>query len=195
MTPEELLAEIAKILKDLKIPYVITGGFAVSVWGKPRYTADIDIVVEMIEKNIKPLVKKLMAVDKNIYAPEDMIREALIHKSEFNFIHPNTGIKVDFFVMDNSPYNKLTIERAVLRDMYGTKAFFVSPEDLILSKLIWSKDSYSQKQLEDIKTVLRNTKIKLDFKYLKAWAEKHGTENTLNQLIKENVPFDINLIL
>ncbi|MCX6724089.1 MAG: hypothetical protein NT155_02865 [Candidatus Staskawiczbacteria bacterium] len=55
MNPEELLAEIAKILKDLKISYAITGGFAVSVWGRPRYTADIDIVVELIEKNIKPL--------------------------------------------------------------------------------------------------------------------------------------------
>lgn len=185
MTPEELLAEIAKILKDLKIPYAVTGGFAVSVWGKPRYTADIDIVVELIEKNIKPLAKKLLAVDKNVYADEDMIKDALIHKSEFNFIHPDTGIKVDFFVMADNPYNKLKIKRAILQDMYGARAFFVSPEDLILGKLIWSKESYSEKQFEDIKTILRNSKIKLDFKYLKTWAKKHGTIDALENLIKK----------
>jgi len=36
MSPEQLLYRIAKILKDLKIPYIITGGFSIAVWGKPR---------------------------------------------------------------------------------------------------------------------------------------------------------------
>ena len=185
MTPEELLAEIAKILKDLKIPYAVTGGFAVSVWGKPRYTSDIDIVVELTEKSIKPLAKKLLGVDKNVYADEDMMRDALIHKGEFNFIHPDTGLKVDFFIRDNNPYNKLKIKRAILRDIYGAEVFFISPEDLILSKLIWSKESYSQKQLEDIKSVIKNNKIKLDFEYIKNWAENHGTIDVLENIIKE----------
>lgn len=185
MSPEEVLAKIAEILKNLKIPYAITGGFAVSVWGKPRYTADIDIVVELVEKNIKSLAKKVLAIDKNFYVDEDMVREAIIQKSEFNVIDSDSGMKIDFFVMDNTPYNKLKIKRAILRDMYGAKAFFVSPEDLILGKLIWSKESYSQKQWDDIKTVLRNPKIKLDFKYLKAWAKKHGTIDILKDLIKK----------
>jgi hypothetical protein len=185
MTPEELLIRISKILQNLKIPYAVTGGFAVVIWGKPRYTADIDIVVELMEKNIKPLAKSLLAIDKNVYADEEMMREALVNKSEFNFIHPDTGLKVDFFVMDNGPYNKLKIKRAVACDIYGQKVFFVSPEDLILSKLLWSKEGYSQKQLEDIKTVLKNPKIKLDFKYLNSWAEKQNTREILDEIIEE----------
>ena len=62
---------------------------------------------------------------------------------------------------------------------------FFSPEDLILSKLLWSEENYSQKQLEDVKTVLKNGKIKLDFKYLKTWSVKQGTIDTLENLIKE----------
>lgn len=185
MTPEELLIKISKILESLRIPYAVTGGFAVTVWGKPRYTADIDIVVELLEKNIKPLAKELLAIDKNVYADEEMMKDALIYKGEFNFIHPDTGFKVDFFVQDNNFYNKLKIKRAILRNIYGQKIFFVSPEDLILSKLLWSEESYSQKQSEDIKSVLRNTKIKLDLKYIKKWAEKQGTTETLNKVIKE----------
>lgn len=64
MAPEELLIKISDILNDLKITYAITGGYAVSVWGRPRYTADIDIIVEMKEKNIKPLAKKLLMIEK-----------------------------------------------------------------------------------------------------------------------------------
>ena len=67
----------------------------------------IDIVVEMQEKDIKPLVKKIFEVDKNVYADENMIRDALLHKSEFNFIHPDSGMKVDFFVLADNFYNKL----------------------------------------------------------------------------------------
>lgn len=185
ITPEILLIKISEILEELEIPYAVTGGFAVVIWGKPRYTADIDIIIEFVKKKIKFLSKKLLAIDKDVYADEDMMQEALEHHGEFNFIHPDTGLKVDFFVQDNNPYNKLKIERAILRKIDGRNIPFVSPEDLILSKLIWSEESVSQKQIEDIKSVIRNPKIKLDLKYLRNWAEKQGTMKVLKKLIKE----------
>jgi hypothetical protein len=188
MAPEELLAEIVKILGGLKIPYAITGGFAVSVWGRPRSTNDIDIIVEMTEKNIKPLVNKITFLKKDIYADEDMVRDALEQKSEFNFIDPDMGVKVDFFVLADNVYNKLKIKRAILQDVFGVvKAYFVSPEDLILSKLLWSKESSSWKQREDVKTVLNNSKLKLDFKYINKWSEKQGTVEILKDLIKDKL--------
>src|SRR3989338_4145681 len=184
MAPEELLKNIAKILDELKIPYAITGGFAVSVWGRIRSTLDIDIFVEMSDKNVKPLVAKVRNLVKNAYADEDAVRDALLHKSEFNFIDHDSGMKVDFFVQADNPYNKLKIKRRVLRDIYGAKIYFVSPEDLILSKLLWSKESSSWKQREDIKTVLEKQKGKLDSDYLNSWAKKHETIEILNDLLK-----------
>ncbi len=50
--PRHLLINIARILKQLKIPYIITGGMAVLIWGRPRFTADIDIVVELKKKDM-----------------------------------------------------------------------------------------------------------------------------------------------
>ena len=184
MNPDELLTTISEILQDLKIPYAVTGGFAVTIWGKPRYTADIDVIIDMADKNIKPLAKKLLAIDKDVYVSEDMMREALLYHGEFNFIHSDTGLKVDFFVQDDNPYNKVKMKRAVVRDIFGHKIPFVSPEDLVLSKLIWSKDSESQKQAEDIKSVLRNPKIKVDVAYLKDWAQKQETIEVLEALIE-----------
>lgn len=185
MAPEELIIKIVNILNDLKIPYAITGGFAIVVWGRPRYTADVDIIVEMAEKNIKPLASRLLEIDKNVYVDEDTMREALQYKSEFNFIEPDMGLKVDFFVKDNTPYNKLKIKRAIAKDIFGQEILFVSPEDLILSKMSWAKDSESQKQFEDIRTVLRNKKIKLDLKYIRGWAVKQETIEIFERLLKE----------
>ena len=184
MTPEELLKNIAKILDKLKIPYAVTGGFAVSVWGKIRSTLDIDIIVEMSDKNVKPLVAEVRKLVENAYADEDAVRDALLHKGEFNFIDPDSGMKVDFFVQADNSYNKLKIKRRVLRDVYGAKIYFVSSEDLILSKLLWSRESSSWKQREDVKTVLEKQKGKLDLEYLDGWAEKHGTAEILSDLLK-----------
>lgn len=185
MDPKELLIKVTDILHDLKIPYAVTGGFAVTIWGVPRYTADIDIIIELVDKNIKPLAKQLLAIDKEVYADEGMMKEALLYHGEFNFIHPQTGLKVDFFVQDDQPYNKLKFKRAVLRDNYGRGISFISPEDLILGKLRWSKESGSEKQQEDIKNVLRNNKLKLDMDYIRGWAEKHDTIDKLEQLIEQ----------
>lgn len=95
-TPEQLLCKIAKILETFKIIYAVTGGFAVAVWGKPRFTADIDIIVELVLQNIKPLAKAFLSTDKDVYASEEGMRDALEHKGEFNFVHLQGGLKVDF---------------------------------------------------------------------------------------------------
>ena len=61
---EKLLIRIAKILSDLEIKYSVTGGFAVSVWGRPRATFDIDIIVKIIEPQAVPLARALKKIDR-----------------------------------------------------------------------------------------------------------------------------------
>ncbi|PIQ92612.1 MAG: hypothetical protein COV69_02035 [Parcubacteria group bacterium CG11_big_fil_rev_8_21_14_0_20_39_14] len=190
MTPEKLLYKIAEILRELKISYAITGGFAVSVWGKPRFTADIDVIVELVRKNIRPLSKALLSIDKDVYVSEDAMRNALERKGEFNFIHPQTGLKVDFWITESKAdvYGSVKLKRAIPKAVNKQKIFFVSPEDLILSKLMWHKESGSSKHLEDIKTIFNNSKLKLDLKYIKKWAARHSTikilDNILNSKLK-----------
>ncbi len=184
MAPEELLIKISEILHSLKITYAITGGYAVSVWGQPRYTADVDIIVELTEKNIKPLARELLAIEKNVYVDEEVMRDALINSGEFNFIEPDFGLKIDFFVQANTPYNALKFKRAIPRDIFGHQIYFVSPEDLILSKLLWARQSMSLKQFADIKTILKNDQLTLDMAYLKNWSEKHGTSEVLEDIMK-----------
>ena len=182
MEIEDLLIKIAGILEKLKIPYIITGGMAVSIWGRTRYTADIDIVVELLEKNIDLLAKELLSVDKDVYVSEDAMREAFERKGEFNFIHPQSRLKVDFWIVKND-FNKQEIKRAIIKKIDGQKVNFVSPEDLILSKLLWYQMSESTRQLEDIESVLKISKVDID--YIKNMAKKQGTIEILEELLKK----------
>ena len=47
--------------------------------------------------------------------------------------------------------------------------YVVAPEDLILSKLYWARDSLSELQLGDVKNLLNGVE-KLDEDYLEEWA-------------------------
>lgn len=179
MTPEELLLRIIKILKKLQIPYFITGGFAVAVLAKPRFTADIDIVIKLSEEKISEIIKHLKLIDKNVYLPdEEIIREAIKQRGEFNFIHPQTGLKVDFWIK-RYPFERF--ERVVIKKIDGQKVNFISPEDLVLSKLIWYKGGQGAKQLEDIRSLLEIAKP--DLNYIKNWAKKQSTIKILDGIL------------
>src|SRR5713226_722767 len=96
---ETLLVKIGTILEDLSIPYCITGGYAVSVWGRPRGTFDIDVVVELQAKNLKPLVQHLRELSSSGYIEERTAQDAIREGKEFNYFHPESGIKIDFWVI------------------------------------------------------------------------------------------------
>jgi len=168
--PRHLLIKIAKILDELQIPYLVTGGIAVLVWGRPRFTADIDIVVELQSENLSQLADKLKELKG--YIDEGELKRALEKKDEFNFIDPNSGIKVDFWVVKNDDFDASRLKRRIPKEILGQKIYFTSPEDLILIKLIWHKESGSSRHLEDIESILKISGDKIDQPYIKEWATK-----------------------
>lgn len=185
MEQEELLRKIAGILDKLKIPYIITGGIAVVIWGRPRFTADIDIVVELLPKKLDRLAEELLKIDKEVYVDREAMQKALESRGEFNFIHPGAGLKVDFWMLKNDAFDRERMKRRVIKKVVGTNIFLTSPEDLILIKLLWYKESESTRQLEDVESVLRIQK-KLDWKYLQMWAKRHSTLKILTELWRKN---------
>ena len=181
--PRHLLIEVAKILERLDIPYAITGGMAVFVWARPRFTADIDIVVLLKLAHISSLAKALEGLSEASYVDSDMMRRALERRGEFNFIDGASGVKVDFFVIGGRPFDQSQLDRRVGQHILGHRVYFVSPEDLILSKLLWLQLGESAKQREDIESILKMQE-KLDWKYLRKWATIHKTISILNKLPK-----------
>ena len=95
-----VLAKISAVLSEAKIPYAVTGGVAVTVWGRARYTADVDIIVDIAPQKIKQLVSALLKIDTGVYldidveTPIDIIKQ----RGGFNLIHSQSGVKADFII-------------------------------------------------------------------------------------------------
>lgn len=182
MNQEELLKKIGQILDKLNIPYIITGGIAIIVWGRPRFTADIDVVVELKFLHIDRLAEELFKIDKDVYVDKESIKQALRDQGEFNFIHPSSGLKVDFWILKNNIFDRIRMKRRITQKIKGQSINFISPEDLILSKLFWYQETESTRQLEDIESVV-NIQEKLDWDYIKKWAREQGTLEVLDKLL------------
>lgn len=135
-----------------QIPYMITGSIASGHYGQPRMTRDIDMVVQLEPAD----APRLAAVLGDEFAADaDALRAAMARRSMFNLIHREAVVKVDLVMRKDTAYRIEEFERRRLVHVDGHPLWMVSPEDLILSKLVWAKDSRSELQLRDVRSVLR----------------------------------------
>ena len=181
MIQEDLLIKVLDRINQLSIPYMMTGGIASIYYGRPRLTHDFDIIVEMDTHQISKLEN---AFKNDFYISPSTIQDAIDKRSMFNIIHYDSGIKVDFWLIQNEEFDRKRFERRQ-KHMYAKRdIFFTSPEDVILIKLLWFKDSQMQKHRDDAKGVLE-IQQNLDMDYLRKWAKKLSVQNLLENLMRE----------
>jgi hypothetical protein len=111
-----------------------------------------------------------------------MIKNSIYHQRMFNIIHSTEIIKIDFIIRKDSDYRKKEFDRKKQFKLDGDYIYIVSIEDLIISKLIWSRDSCSGMQLADVKNLLKE---KIDLKYIEGWSAKLEIDKLLQGVINE----------
>lgn len=161
------LEKICEKLTERKIAYMVSGSLAMNCYVTPRFTRDIDIVINLQETDI-PLF--LSIFEKNDYINEDGILDEIKRKGMFNVIIQKGNIKIDFIIRKDDEFHVSEFNRRQKTQSYGFPMTIVTIEDLILSKLIWTQDVKSDLQLNDIKNLLSCEHI--DFKYIRSWVVK-----------------------
>jgi hypothetical protein len=166
----DILKSVAARLEASGIPYMVTGSMAANFYATPRMTRDIDLVVELREGDIGRMVALFQS---EYYIDRDMVEQAVRSQSMFNMINNALVVKVDCVVRKDSVYRQEEFfrRRSVMVD--GAPVTIVAPEDLILSKLEWAKESRSQMQLDDVRNLFRSV-AHLDRAYLNRWADHLG---------------------
>jgi hypothetical protein len=96
----------------------------------------------------------------------------------FNVIHKEWMAKADFIVRKNQEYRIVEFARRRKVSVEQVDVSIVSIEDLILSKLVWRRQSQSELQLTDVRQLIA-TNRELDWDYLRKWAKELGVEGGL----------------
>jgi hypothetical protein len=180
-----LAAELHQILESVHIPYYVSGGVASSIHGEPRSTRDLDLVIEIQRDRIDLLVATLQAA--GYYCPAGAVEDLQRGRERMlNITHTETIANADLYVTDTSAFAKSQMARRTLLDVEGMPAFWlISPEDLLLQKLVWGSGNESQKQWRDVLGILKLQAANLDYVYLTEWAENLGLVDFISQAFTE----------
>lgn len=173
----EFVKAIASRLDSVGIPYMVTGSTAMAVYSVPRMTRDIDLVVEISSNDVDKIVRLF---SEDCYVDHDSVKRAVEEHGMFNIIHNDWVIKADFIVRKNEEYRREEFARRRKLVMEGMTIYVVSAEDLILSKLIWGKQSQSELQLGDVRRMMSSVSD-LDWEYMKKWAAALEVEELLQK--------------
>ncbi len=175
MEQSELLRLAVTALEELGLRYLVTGSTASIFFGEPRFTHDIDIVVDLPAGRIAELCSRFPAED--FYVSEESALRAVRRQSQFNIIHPASGLKIDVIVPEDSPYNRSRFSRAKrVQPGPAFEATFASAEDVIIKKMEAFREGGSDKHLRDIAGILRISGDGLDYAYIESWTTPLGLE-------------------
>jgi len=173
MEQDELLQAAVGALERLGLRYFVTGSMATIFYGEPRFTNDIDIVIDLPTAQVAEFCAAFPAPE--FYMSEESVRLALRRRSQFNVIHPASALKIDFMVADDSAFNRSRFARRKrLRAAPGFEAQFAAIEDVVLKKLEYYREGGSDKHLRDIASMLKVSGATIDEEYLEKWAERLG---------------------
>lgn len=173
MEPSELLRFLVAALENLHLRYFITGSIVTIFYGDPRFTNDIDVVVDLPEKDVPEFCRQFP--EDEFYLSEDAVRDALARRSQFNIIHPRSGLKIDVMIPSRSEFNASRFARA-RRVQAGADwdALLATPEDAIIKKLEYYREGGSDKHLRDIAGVLKTSGSEIDLSYIERWTATLG---------------------
>lgn len=179
---------VTDVFEQMNIPYAIGGSFASSLYGVMRATMDVDIVADLRLEHIPQFVAVLSPI---FYADDEMIREAIEHRSSFNLIHYETAFKVDVFIPKLRDFDRMQLERrevSIIATDPERCVFLTSAEDIILAKLEWYRmgDQVSDRQWRDILGVMKVQSGALDFDYLRRWARLLKVDDLLERARTES---------
>ncbi len=164
---ETLLTEITQTLSGMQIPYMLTGSLAYNIYSIPRATRDIDLIIEMKEKDIEVF---LHYIKNKYYYSEQTIREEVKRKGMFNIIHLESSYKIDLIVHTNDIFEVAKFHRRKRFKIFKNEIYVITAEDLIISKLRWIQILESELHKRDITILLKNPAI--DLEYIKQWCHK-----------------------
>ena len=179
----DVYKKIVAFLNSSEYNYILIGGIAASTVGEARVTVDVDVDIVIEKEDLPDFLNKAKKAGFDVH-----VKRCIKSAEQMGIFQISSGdYHIDFIIASTDLETQACARRKVIQ-LHGIKAFFPSPEDLILLKLIPGR----AKDIADVEGLIARHGNKLDKEYLKTWAMKLCDEaqdmriwQTLNKLLKD----------
>lgn len=158
--PAEFFADLAAALDAIGVRWYVFGAQAALIWGRPRLTTDVDVTVQCAVPT-RELVSALEA--RGFSLRVDGTNAFIDATRVVPLEHRASGLGLDV-VLAGPGLEEQFLERAVPVDVAGTVVPFISPEDLVVTKLLAGRE----KDIDDVRGVLVERGRTLDVASIRA---------------------------
>lgn len=171
----------AKLFRSHGIAFHLVGGSAGIAHGEPRFTQDIDLVIDgkALANNLPAFFKTL--ADSDFQFTEVTVRQALADKTQFQLLDTVEVLKLDVYPHECVPGE---LGRTVLMPILGSSPLPVaSRQDSLVAKLVWiSKGSHKSRR--DLRVLYRNTDT-AQKEFVADMAQQFGLTDLLAEVLAE----------
>lgn len=177
MPEAELSLVFLRPLNQLGLRYVVSGSVASILYGEPRFTNDVDVVVFLREEDVRRLAEAFPAPEFCI-PPEEVITAEIARpvNGQFNLLHVPTGFKADIYTTGRDDFNAWAFRNSRTLEFHGELIRVAPPECVIVRKLEYFRAGGSDKHLRDIRSMLKISGEQIDRTALDEWIRVRGVE-------------------
>jgi hypothetical protein len=167
------------------IGYMVTGAAASIIYGEPRLTHDIDLVVELSKSHIEKILEAFPSEEFYCPPPEVIgIESSRTLRGHFNLIHHESGFKADVYTVGEDEFHHWAMSKRRQIEVKGNTIWVAPPEYVIVRKLEYYREGHSHKHLRDIAGMIELSHDEIDFGYLEERIEKHALQKEWNDVQK-----------
>lgn len=177
MPEVELSLVFLRPLNKLGLRYVVSGGVASILYGEPRFTNDVDLVLFLRHDDIHRLAEAFPSPEFYV-PPEEVIAVELARpaKGQFNVLHVDTGFKADIYTTGRDDFNAWAFRNSRMLEFKGEMVRVAPPEYVIVRKLEFLREGGSDKHVRDIRSILKVSGEQIDRAALDEWIQLRGVE-------------------
>lgn len=170
-------------LDRLRIPYMISGSVAAIIYGEPRLTNDVDLIVVLNRENGAALADAFPLSD--FYCPPAeviAVEAAREQRGHFNIIHHKSGFKADMYLSGCDPLHAWGLANSNQIQIKDDAFVIAPPEYVIVRKLEYFREGGSGKHLRDIRAMLNSTPELANSQTLNRLVSERGLADTWQQV-------------
>jgi hypothetical protein len=157
--PADLLRALSAALRIHGCRWYLFGAQAVTIWGRPRLTTDVDVTIRLESGSTAELVATLTAAGFRLaFGSDEFVRATRV----IPLVHESSGMPLDL-VLAGPGLEEQFLDRAIVVQLDDLSVPVISPEDLVVTKVLAGRG----KDVEDIRGLLRSRAASMDLDYVR----------------------------